>query len=52
MSEGRFEAMDLEFHRRLRNGFLEIALMNPDRCIVIDATKSLHIIHQEIITSF
>ena len=52
MSEGRFEAMDLEFHRRLRNGFLEIALMNPDRCIVIDATKSLHIIHQEIINSF
>lgn len=52
VSEGRFEAMDLEFHRRLRNGFLEIARMNTDRCIVIDATKSLQLIHQEIISSF
>ena len=50
VSEGRFEAMDLDFHRRLRNGFLEIARMNPDRCIVIDATKSLQLIHQKIVS--
>lgn len=51
VAEGRFEAMALEFHKRLRNGFLEIARMSPDRCLVIDATKPLHTIHQEIIDS-
>ena len=35
----RFERMGLEFHQRLRAGFLEIARSEPGRCILIDATR-------------
>jgi dTMP kinase len=34
-----YEARDLEFHRRLRAGFLEVAALEPDRCIVVDAER-------------
>lgn len=34
----RFEQMGLEFHRRIRDGFLAIAREAPDRCVVIDAS--------------
>lgn len=33
----RFEALDIEFHRRVRSAFLEIARAEPDRCVVIDS---------------
>jgi len=36
----RYEGMDLEFHRRLRDGFLEIAGREPGRCVVVDAAAS------------
>lgn len=35
--ETRFESKGLDFHERLRRGFLEIAAAHSDRCIVIDA---------------
>lgn len=35
--ETRFESKGLEFHERLRRGFLEIAAAHPQRCVVIDA---------------
>ena len=35
--ETRYESMDLDFHRRLRQGFLDIARADPARCAVIDA---------------
>ena len=35
--ETRFESKGLEFHERLRRGFLEIAAAPPERCAVIDA---------------
>ena len=44
-SEDRFEAMELDFHRNLRRGFLEIADKNPERCHVIDAKKHINDIH-------
>src|SRR5690606_6015260 len=37
--EARFEAKGIEFHQRLRRGFLDIAAAEPDRCVVIDATR-------------
>ncbi|WP_419904311.1 dTMP kinase [Kiloniella sp.] len=40
LGENRFEDMDTSFHERMREGFLSIARDNPDRCTVIDATKS------------
>lgn len=36
----RYERMDLDFHRRVRDGFLEIARRAPRRCTVIDAAAS------------
>jgi len=36
---GRFEERPLDFHRRLRAGFLEIAAHAPQRCVVIDADR-------------
>ena len=36
--EGRFEAKGREFQEAVRNGFLDIAKKNPQRCIVVDAT--------------
>lgn len=33
----RFEGETLAFHRRLRQGFLDIAAAEPERCVVLDA---------------
>lgn len=35
--EGRFEAEDLRFHRRVREGYLTLAVAEPSRFAVIDA---------------
>jgi dTMP kinase len=37
----RYERMDTAFHERLRQGFLDIAAKNPDRCDVIDANTDM-----------
>jgi dTMP kinase len=36
-TEMRFESKGLDFHERLRRGFLEIAAAEPQRCVVVDA---------------
>lgn len=36
-SEGRFEAEELSFHRRIREGFLSLAGEEPGRFVVLDA---------------
>lgn len=36
----RFESEDLQFHERLRAGFLEIAANNPNRCVIVDGNQS------------
>ncbi len=40
-SEDRYERKGLEFHQKLRNGFLKIARTEPTRCRVIDASGSI-----------
>ena len=47
-AEDRFERMGLEFHRKLRDGFLEIARREAQRCVVIDATAPIEAVHQAI----
>ena len=37
----RYEKMNTAFHERLRQGFLEIAKQDPDRCAVIDANNDI-----------
>lgn len=49
-SENRFEKMDLSFHERMRQGFLQIANQNPQRCYVVDADTTVAHIHTQIIT--
>ena len=39
--DNRYERMDASFHERLRQGFLEIARLEPGRCVVIDAAKEV-----------
>lgn len=44
-----YEELGLEFHTRVRNGFLEIANLAKNRCIVINANDSIANIHRTII---
>lgn len=48
----RIEGEDLEFHRRVREGYLEIARSEPDRFLVIEATGGIseiqHIIREAV----
>jgi dTMP kinase len=44
----RFERKGLEFHQRLRAGFLDIAAKNPGRCRVIDAAQPLEAVQQAV----
>jgi dTMP kinase len=46
--ENRYEQMTVEFHSRLRDGFLTIARANPQRCIVIDAGRAVDAIQSDI----
>ena len=46
--EDRYENMELEFHKRLRTGFLEIAKAEPERCHVVDATQSVDDVTKQI----
>jgi dTMP kinase len=46
----RFEAeYDLAFHRRVRDGFLAIAAAEPERVAVVDATRAIAEVSEEII---
>ena len=46
----RYERMGIEFHQQLRDGFLKIAANNPHRCSVVDATRSIEEISENIMT--
>ncbi len=39
--ESRYERMARGFHERLRQGYLEIAAREPERCVVIDAAPEV-----------
>lgn len=49
VKETRHESRGLEFHNRLRDGYLELAKKEPERFIVLDANKSISELHQDII---
>lgn len=48
-SETRFEKLQLEFHSRMRQGYLEIAQKNPDRCTIIDAAGTVETTHKMVL---
>ena len=49
ITEDRYERMDLPFHQRIRNGFLELAKKFPQRCVVIDAAQDIQLIHRQVL---
>lgn len=44
----RLDAYDLEFHHRVRNGYLEMVRANPERWVTIDADRPFDIVKAEI----
>ncbi len=46
--EGRFEAEDLAFYTRVRNGYLDLASRDP-RIRVIQADRSIEEVHRDIV---
>jgi dTMP kinase len=47
----RFERLDREFHERLRQGFLQIAAQEPQRCAVIDASGDVEAVHRDVLAA-
>ncbi len=47
-AENRFESMNIEFHRKVRSGFAEIAASEPERCFIIDSNQDIFAIHEQI----
>ena len=45
----RLELEDVEFHKRVRSGYLEIAAKEPERIKLIDASGSIEEVHGKII---
>ena len=44
----RFESADAAFHRRVREGFLAMAVQEPSRWLVLDAARSADDLADEI----
>jgi dTMP kinase len=48
--EDRFEREALDFHQRVRDGYLALARREPERIIVLDGMKDEETIHHEIVS--
>ena len=46
----RMESAGMEFHNRVRQGYLELAKQEPQRIKVIDETKSIEEIHKKVVS--
>ena len=46
--EDKYEGLDIEFHKRIRQAFLDIAKHNYRRCMVINADRPLDVLADEI----
>jgi dTMP kinase len=44
----RLDAYQLEFHQRVRQGYLQMAQAEPQRWVVIDASRSMEVVQREI----
>lgn len=49
IDEGRFETLDLEFHRRIRRSYLDQASADPQRHVVVDATGDVEQVRRRVI---
>jgi len=48
VERNHYDEAGLEFHRKLRRGYLELAKILPN-CVVVDATRTPEEIHQEVV---
>ncbi len=49
LDESRFEKEALEFHVRVREGFLALAKLDPNRFRIIDASRSVEEIYKKVV---
>ena len=49
-SKDRLEVEPLDFHERIRQEYLQLALLDPERYLVVDGRQSVEEIHAEIIS--
>ena len=50
VKEDRFEREDLDFHRRVREGYLTLARNEPERIVLLDGGKDEQTLHREILS--
>lgn len=48
LEEGRFEEEDIIFHRKVREGYLQLAKEAPDRILMIDGNAGIEEVSQQI----
>ena len=46
----RFDEENLDFHRRVREGYLSLAATEPKRFRLVDATESVDVTHQQVLS--
>jgi len=49
-SKDRLESQPLAFHERVRQEFLQLSLLDPERYFIVEGNKSIEDIHSDIIT--
>lgn len=49
VKETRFEDRGVDFHNRLREGYLELAAQDEKRFVILNANKSIEDLHHEVI---
>lgn len=47
-TQDRFEREGMEFHRKIRDGFLQLAAESPERMVVVDSSRAREIVCAEI----
>ena len=47
----RYERMDADFHARVRTGFRAIAAAEPGRCVLLDASADVPIVHARVMAT-
>jgi dTMP kinase len=48
LREERFERESLQFHQRVRNGYLSLAALDTDRFTVIDGTEAVEVVAENV----
>lgn len=48
-SEIRFEKLEIDFHNRMRAGYLDIARDFPERCRIVNANQDIQAVHNQVI---